>query len=175
MRLMASKDRDAVAREVMSGLDAQVAAHNGDFGAVAAGLDDPRWVGRQMVRVYGVALPWKLLVVALAAALAWASAPGALGIAATDPSAVSLSLVAFGALIALLFALLAGGLPGIAVAAAAAAAAVRAGALAAPQEGVALFDQLSVGELALYLLTTLLLLVVAGVPAWASRRRQDSE
>ncbi|HEX9708826.1 MAG TPA: hypothetical protein VGB42_02515 [Candidatus Thermoplasmatota archaeon] len=175
MRLMSGKDRDAVSREIMGGVHAQAAARGGGFAAIAGDLDDPRWVGRQMVRVYGVAAPWLVACVALAVALALSSAPGALVGPATEGPAVAASLAGFAALLAVLFALLLSGMARLASYAAAAAVATRLAALALPQEGVALLDLLSAGELSLYLLATLLLLVVAGVPALALRLRAGDD
>lgn len=171
MRMMARRDRDAVAREIMGGIQAQVAAKGGGFAAVSGDLDDPRWVGRQMVRVYGVAPHFKGGAVVLSALLAIASVPGVLLAPATDATAVAVGLAAFGGLLALLFGLILRQLPTLALWAAAAAAVARAALLALPQEGVALFDQLSAGELSLFALATALLLVVAGVPALALRLR----
>lgn len=174
MRFMSRAHRDAVAREIMGDIQAKVAARGGDFGAVADDLDDPRWVGAQMVLVYGVWAPWKALLVVAAALLAWVSVPGALLSPATDPTTISVSLLSFGALIVTLFGLILRQLTSIALWAAAAAAATRAALLAFPQEGVALAGQLSTGELSLYLMATLLLLVVGGVPALALRLRGGS-
>ncbi len=175
MRLMARKDRDAVTREIMGGVQAQAAARGGEFEAVVADLDDPHWVGRQMVKVYGVAPLWTAAAALSAAMLAWASAPGALVGPATDPAAIVTSLAAFGALLAVLFLLIVRQMTGLAVVAALAGVATRVLALLVPQDLVPLVDLFTAGELAVYLLATALLVVVAGAPALALHLRGDGE
>jgi hypothetical protein len=173
MRLMAATDRNNVAREIMGGVQAQVAAAGGDFSAVAHALDDPRWVGRQMVRVYGVSTMWVVVAVAACALLARASVPGGLVAPATDNAAVAASLAAYGALLGALLLLVLLRIGRAAYGAAGAAVATRMVALALPQDGAALIDLMAAGELGLFLLATFLIVVIVDLPLRAARMRNE--
>jgi hypothetical protein len=175
MVLIAQPTRSGIVREIMGGVEAQVKACGGDFGRAAAGLDDPAWVGRQMVRVYGVAPLFQALLIALVALLAIASVPGTLVQPADSMGAIGLSLFAFAALVGLLFRGATALSPRAALVGAAVAAAIRFAMLFVPQAGYALIDTADARELALFAAATLLLLVVAAVPALAARKAADDE
>ncbi len=169
MRLMAGQTRDAVAAEILTGIDAQVKAAGGDFARVAPTLDDPAWVGGQMVKVYGVAAWFKGVVVALAGALAALTVPGVVAQPSEGLGAMLIALSAFALLVAFLFwggskaGTLAGAL------AAGAAALVRVIVFTLPQGEVSPASTATVGELALFGITTALLFVVALAPTLALR------
>lgn len=169
MRLMRADQRDAVTREILTGIEAQVKASGGDFGQVAPTLDDPAWVGAQMVNLYGVA-PWfKGAVVALAALLAALTVPGVIGQPSEGVGAMAVALSAYGLLVVALFwsgtkagaraPALAGGT----------AALVRVLVFYLPQGGMSSGETASAGEFALFGITTALLIVVALAPALALR------
>lgn len=169
MRLVRASTRANVVREIMASVDAQTQAHGGDFARAAASLDDPRWVGRQMVKVYGVAAWVTAAAVAIAALLALLSVPGLAAQPADSGLAIALALAAFGALVALVF------WGSMALSARAGALAGGVGALArvagflVPQGDFAPFQTASPGEVSLFLLATALLLFVALVPLLAVR------
>ncbi len=175
MRSVSARTRDAVAREITAGIEAQLKEAGGQFSRIAPALDDPRWVGRQMVRVYGVA-PWvKAAAVAACALLALFSVPGVATQPPDSAGAVVLALVAFGALVAALFwaasrlsatfSLLCGG----------AAAALRFLGFVLPQGEFSPAQTASSGEIMLFVLATALLLVVATLPALIVRARGERE
>jgi hypothetical protein len=175
MRLMAGKDRDAVAKEIRTGIDAQVAAAGGAFARVAPSLDDPAWVGRQMERVYGVAAWVKALALIAVAGLALASVPGVVAQPADSPGAIAAALGAFALLVVLLFASamrvswVTSGVGG------GAAALMRIAAFALPLGGASALETATGGEVALFMVATALLVVVAVVPASVRRSRTDGE
>ena len=170
MRLASPKIRDSVVREICSGVDAQVRAAGGDFARVAPSLDDPAWVGRQMVQVYGVATWAKAVALLGVALLALGSVPGLVAQPADSAAAVGAALAAFAALLALLFA---GGMrasPATAAVGGVVAAALRVVGFILPQGGLTPLENASGGELLLFFVATALLLVVAVLPAVALRR-----
>jgi hypothetical protein len=175
MRLMRGATRDAVAREVRAGIDGQVAAAGGDFARVAPTLDDPDWVGRQMVDVYGVAGWVKGAAIAVVALLALASVPGFVLQPAEAGAAVLAALLAFAALIAVLFVGALRAAPLTAAIGAGTAAALRTAAFFVPQGGISPAENATGGEFALFMVATALLVLVAVVPALAMRRRAADE
>ena len=169
MRLMKGATRDAVAREILTGIDAQVKAQGGDFARVAPSLDDPAWVGLQMSKVYGVA-PWvKGAVLAGAALLAALTVPAVVSQPSEGLGGLFVALAAFAVLVGLLF--WGGSKVGVLAAAlsAAAAASVRVLVFYLPQADVSPASAATVGELALFGITTALLVVVALAPSLALR------
>ncbi len=169
MRLMKGATRDAVAREILTGIDAQVKAQGGDFARVAPSLDDPAWVGRQMSKVYGVA-PWvKAGVLAGAALFAALTVPGVVSQPSEGLPGVFVALFAFALLVAFLF--WGGSKVGVSVAAlsAAAAATVRVLVFYLPQADVSPASTAEAGEFALFGIATALLFVVALAPSLALR------
>ena len=171
MRLVDAKTRDSVVKEITSGVEAQVQAAGGDFARVAPSLDDPAWVGRQMVKVYGVAMWAKLAALALVALLALASVPGIVAQPPESGAAIVGALLAFAALVAILFAGATRVSTGLAAAGGGLAAALRVVGFLIPQGGMSPLDNATGGELALFLLATALLVLVAVVPALVLRGR----
>ena len=175
MRFVPGKTRDAVAREVTGGISARMAQEGGDFARLAPALDDPAWVGRQMLKVYGVSAGAVVVFALLGALLAAASAPGLLVRPADSAAAIAGGVVGFAALLVLLFFLLLRTTAFTALATAVSACAARIIALLVPVDGASLLDLASGGEVVLYLLASFLLIVVAGVPAAAMRVRAERE
>ena len=175
MRLMTGKDRDAVAKEIRSGIDAQVAAAGGAFARVAPTLDDPAWVGRQMERVYGVATWVKALALVAVAVLALASVPGVVSQPADAPGAIAAALAAFAVLVLLLFLAAMRVSPRTSGVGGAAAAAMRVIGFALPVGGASALEAATGGEVALFMVATALLVVVAVVPAAVRRTRGEGE
>lgn len=175
MRLMARPMRDGVAKEIVGGIELQVQAAGGSFEAVAPSLDDPVWVGRQMVGVYGAAPAFHLAVVVLGLLLGIASVPGLLARPADSGGALLVAFAGFGLLVFVLF---------WGAVRVSARAALMGAALAALARVAGLFIAtgefppivtLLPGELGLYLFATALLLIVAGVPAVVGRARASAE
>jgi hypothetical protein len=174
MQLMPKATRESVVREIVAGVDAQLQAVGGDFARAAPLLDDPAWVGRQMVRVYGVAGWVKAAAVVFAALLALVSVPGVAAQPADEGLATALGLLAFAALVILLF-FAATRLSGaVGATAGSVAAAVRLLGFLLPRDGFSPAQTASGGEMALFLLATALIIVVAVVPALAARARGES-
>jgi hypothetical protein len=175
MRLMARPMRDGVAKEIVGGIELQVQAGGGNFAAVAPSLDDPAWVGRQMVGVYGPSPAFQVLVMVLGLLLGIASVPGLLARPADSGGALLLAFLGFALLIVVLF---------WGAVRVSARAALLGAALAAAARVAGLFvtigefppiETLLPGELGLYLFATVLLIVVAGLPAAVSRARGSAE
>jgi hypothetical protein len=175
MRLMARPMRDGVAKEIVGGIELQVQAAGGNFTAVAPGLDDPAWVGRQMVGVYGASPAFQVLVLLLGLLLGIARVPGLLARPADSGGALLLAFLGFALLIVVLF---------WGAVRVSARAALLGAALAAAARVVGLFvtvgefppvETLLPGELGLYLFATVLLIVVAGLPAAVARARGSAE
>jgi len=175
MRLVDSKTRASVVKEITSGIEAQVQASGGDFARVGPSLDDPAWVGRQMVKVYGVAMWAKAAALALVALLALASVPGFVAQPPESGAAIVGALLAFAALVVLLFAGAMRVSTGLAAAGGGLAAALRVIGFLLPQGGMSPLENATGGELALFLVATGLLVVVAVVPALVLRSRGGSE
>ena len=173
MRLAPRKTREAVVKEICAGIEAQVKAAGGDFARVGPSLDDPAWVGRQMVGVYGVAAWVKGAALIAVLLLALASVPGLVTQPQDGPAAIGAALAAFAALVAVLFLGALRASPRTAAVGGAAAALVRVVGFLLPQGGISPLENASGGELALFLVATALLLVVAVVPAIALRRMSD--
>ncbi len=171
MRLLDGKTRESVVKEITSGIEAQVRAAGGDFARVAPTLDDPGWVGAQMVKVYGVAVWAKAAALALVAVLALASVPGFVAQPAESPAAIGVALLAFALLVAVLFLGAMRVSPGLAAVGGGVAAALRIVGFMLPQGGMSPIENASGGELALFLVATALLVVVAVVPALVLRTR----
>lgn len=171
MRLASGKTRKAVVAEICTGIDAQVKAAGGDFARVAPSLDDPAWVGRQMVKVYGVALWAKCAALALVALLALASVPGLVAQPADGAPAIAAALTAFAALVVLLFLGGARASPVTGAIGGATAAALRTVGFMLPQGALSPLENSTGGEVALFFVATALLVVVAVVPALALRSR----
>ena len=169
MRLVDRKTRESVVKEITSGIEAQVKAEGGDFARVAPSLDDPAWVGRQMVKVYGVAMWAKLGALGLVALLALASVPGFVAQPSESGAAIGGALLAFALLVAFLFAGATRVSPGLAATGGGVAAALRLVGFLLPQGGMSALENASGGELALFLASTALLVVVAIVPALVLR------
>lgn len=175
MRLMARPMRDQVAKEIVGGIEIQVQGAGGDFAAVAPSLDDPVWVGRQMVGVYGAAPAFHAVVVVLGLLLGVASVPGLLARPAESGGALLVAFVGFALLVVVLF----WGAVRVSARAALLSAVLAvlariAGLFVATGEFPPIATLLP-GELGLYLFATALLLVVAGVPAAVARARGSSE
>jgi len=171
MRLVDSKTRESVVSEITAGIEAQVKAAGGDFTRVAATLDDPSWVGRQMVKVYGVALWAKVAALALVGVLALASVPGVVAQPPESAAAIGGALLAFGALVAFLFVGATRVSPGLAAIGGGVAAALRIAGFMLPQGAMSPIENASGGEMVLFLVATALLVVVAVVPAVVVRAR----
>ena len=172
MSLVAGQTRDAVAKEIRGGIDAQVAAAGGDFARVAPTLDDPTWVGAQMRGVYGVA-PWfKALVAVAGALLGLTSVPGVFTGPADGGLAVVVALLSFVTLMALLWVAMGASRPAAALAGIAAAAA-RAVGFVLPQGGITPLEAATGGEAALFFIATVLIVVVAVVPLLVLRGRGE--
>ena len=175
MRLLSAGTRESVVKEIKAGIEAQVKAAGGDFARVAPSLDDPAWVGRQMVKVYGVAMWAKVAALALVSALALASVPGVVAQPPESAAAIGGALLAFAALVAFLFVGATRVSPGLAAVGGAVAAALRVLGFVLPQGAMSPIENASGGEMVLFLVATALLVVVAVVPAVVMRARGGSD
>jgi len=175
MRPIARPMRDGGTKEIVGGIELQVAAGGGSFAAVAPSLDDPAWVGRQMVGVYGAAPMFQIIVMLLAFLLGLASVPGLLAGPADSAGALLLAFLGFALLVVVLFwgAVRVSARAALVGAALAALARV-AGLFMAVGEFPPIVTLLP-GELGQYLFATALLIVVAGLPAAVARVRGSAE
>jgi hypothetical protein len=171
MRLMKGATRSAVVKEIVGGVEIQVAAGGGDFAKVAPALDDPSWVGRQMVTVYGAAPLFRAIVVLLGLLLGAASVPGLLVRPADSGGAILAALLSFVLLVVVLFwgAVRISGKG--ALSAALLAGVVRVAGLFLAVGEFAPIQTTLPGEVGLYLLSTVLMLVVVAMPVLVTRLR----
>jgi hypothetical protein len=171
MMLMDGARRDSVIREIVAGVEEQVRAAGGDFARVAPALDDPKWVGKQMAKVYGISEGGKAGFLAVTVVLAVLSVPGVT--LYDSPIATLVALLGFAALVLATyraFSLVSGR---FALLIASTGAAVRIELFFVGLGNGAPIDVASGGEVTLFVLATAMLVVVAVLPALASRSGAD--
>jgi hypothetical protein len=171
MRFVEKGTRDNVVREVVAGVEEQVRASGGDFARVAPSLDDPTWVGKQMVKVYGISKGGKSAFLVIGVALAVLSVPAAaLG---DSPLASAVALLAFAALVLVTYRAFTLVSAKFALLLALTGAAVRIALFFLPLGGGAPIDVASSGEATLFVVATAMLIIVAALPGLASRTGGD--